>query len=343
MSPLVLPSEVCRRPYDALMATIPDSLTTTYERWAALDQRPQGSFRWRPGSWSNRFTRIDAPHLKGVNLEATVKEVADAAATAFGGVGDRIDRCVVRALHSPAKLRDTDGSPNPQAVATAFIAAMIWGYGTSGYGPYRTARVLSTDPDAMEHLIEIANIAQDPAQGGLAAFTKIAEQRAAGVRYLKYLGPAFGTKFLYFLTAASDEVETTPVLDAVVRRWFRDEAHETLYTTWWDPDSYAKYLGLLDEWRKQLPAATGSTTLKREDVELLIFASARGDADLWLTSDDLVRPEELALGELLDAVKVEIDQLAARPREDNREGPDLLRQLIEWGERDDAVSGNETL
>lgn len=343
MSKSVLPSEVCRRPYDALMTTIPDSLTTTYKRWAALDQRPQGSFRWRPGSWSNRFTRVDAPHLEGVNLEASVKEAADDAAKALGGVGDRIDRNVVRALHSPAKLRDTDGSPNPQAVATAFIAAMVWGYGTSGYGPYRTARVLSTDPRAMEHLIEIASIAQDPEQGGRAAFAKISEQRAKGERYLKYLGPAFGTKFLYFLTAASDKVETTPVLDAVVRRWFRDEAHETLYTTWWDPDSYAKYLGLLDEWREKLPEANGSALLEREDVELLIFASARGDADLWLTSDDLVRPEELSLGELLDAVKVEIDQLAARPREDNREGPDLLRQLIEWVERDDAVSEGGTL
>ena len=339
----VLSSEVGRLPYYALMTTIPDSLATTYTRWAALDRRPQGTFPWRPGSWANRFSRDDAPQLEGINLGAAIKDIADASRKAFGGDRDRIDRTVVEGFHSPTMLRVTDGSPNPQAVVTAFIAAMIWGYGTSGYGPYRTVRVLSTDLHAVKHLVEIARIAQDPAQGGLAAFAEIAAQRAAGDPYLKYLGPAFGTKFLYFLTAASDEVETTPVLDAVVRRWFRDEAHETLYTAWWDPDSYAKYLGLLDEWRERLPAATGSKALKREDVELLIFASARGDAGSWLTGDDLVLPEELGLDELLDAVRIEIDQLATRPRDDSQEGPDLLRQLIEWVERDGAVSGNGTL
>lgn len=325
------------------MTTIPDSLTTTYKRWTALDQRPQGSFAWRPNSWTRRFTRVDAPQLPGIDLGAAIEDIADASRKAFGGEGNRIDRTVVEGFHSPTMLRSADGSLNAQAVVTAFIAAMIWGYGTSGYGPYRSARVLSTDSDAMEHLIKVANIAQDPAQGGRAAFAEIAAQRTAGVRYLKYLGPAFGTKFLYFLTAASHEVETTPVLDAVVRRWFRDEAHETLYTTWWDPNSYEKYLGLLDEWRVKLPQATGSASLAREDVELLIFASARGDTDSWLTNDDPVRPEELALDELLDAVTVEIDQLATRPREDSQKGPDLLRQLIAWVERDDAASEEETL
>ncbi|MGP9538108.1 8-oxoguanine DNA glycosylase OGG fold protein [Brachybacterium sp. AOP43-C2-M15] len=325
------------------MTTIPDSLTTTYTRWAALDRRPQGTFPWRPGSWANRFSRDDTPQLKGINLGAAIKDIVGATRRAFGGDEDRIDRTVVEGFHSPTMLRDTDGSPSPQAVVTAFIAAMIWGYGTSGYGPYRTVRVLSTDPDAVEHLVEIARIAQEPTQGGHAAFEEIAAQRATGDPYLKYLGPAFGTKFLYFLTAAYDEVETTPVLDAVVRRWFRDEAHETLYTAWWDSDSYARYLGLLDEWRKALPAATGSKALERADVELLIFASARGDAGSWLTGDDPVLPEELGLDELLGAVSGEIDQLATRPRDDSQEGPELLRQLIEWVERDDAVSGNGAL
>ena len=72
--------------------------------------------------------------------------------------------------------------------------------------------------------------------------------------YLKYLGPAFGTKFLYFLTAASNDVDTTPVLDAVIRRWFTKHAEVKLYTAWWDLDSYSRYLGLLGEWRTQLPA-----------------------------------------------------------------------------------------
>ena len=169
------------------------------------------------------------------------------------------------------------------------------------------------------------------------AFAHIAEKRSEGVPYLKYLGPAFGTKFLYFLTAASNDVDTTPVLDAVIRRWFTKHAEVKLYTAWWDLTSYSRYLGLLDEWRAQLPAPTGSGPLEREDVELLIFASVRGDADSWLTDDHLVEPAELGIDVLLGALWTEVEQLAASERDDSQKGPELLRQLREWIERDSAV------
>lgn len=314
------------------MTPIPDSLAAAYSRWASTPGRVQRGFSWRRKSWANRFATSDALRHRGIDLSAAVEEIAAACSK---DSGDRvlISRGVVQGLHAPKKLR----AGGEQAVVTAFIAAMIWGYGTTGYGPYRTARVLTTDPEAVEHLVEIARIAQDPERGGEIAFAHIAEQRSGGVSYLKYLGPAFGTKFLYFLTAASNDVDTTPVLDAVVRRWFTKHAEVKLYTAWWDPDSYSRYLGLLDEWRAQLPSPAGSGPLQREDVELLIFASERGDADSWLTDDHLIEPAELGIDVLLGALWTEVEQLAASERDDSQEGPELLRQLREWIERDSAV------
>lgn len=315
------------------MTTIPPSLAETYARWDSGSRPSQEGFAWRPESWTKRFTRNDAPRIDGIDLPAAVEEIADAAGKSGSGKRELIDRTVVRKLHTPEKLRSADA----QSVVTAFVAAMVWGYGATGYGPYRTARVLTADQHAVEHLVEIAGIAQGSKRGGEKAFAHIAEQRLGREPYLKYLGPAFGTKFLYFLTAASDGVETTPVLDAVVRRWFAREAQETLYTTWWDPDSYSRYLGLLDQWRTQMAAATGSDPLEREEVELLIFSAERGDATSWLADDSPVWPEELGLDLLLDALGSEVEQLAARDRADSKEGPELLRRLRGWVEKENAV------
>ncbi|MFC7375409.1 hypothetical protein ACFQRD_09070, partial [Brachybacterium sp. GCM10030268] len=206
-------------------------------------------------------------------------------------------------------------------VATAFIATMIWGYGTAGYGPYRTERVLREDPDALDHLLDVARICHDPSQGGLAAFRYITTKRGGQSRYLKYLGPAFGTKFLYFLTAASEAGEPTPVMDALVRRWFRDNTDSRLVTAWWDPDSYALYIDRLDEWGRELGG------IRRDEVELLIFTDARGQlGTAWPGS---VRPDPVPLPveRLLDLLAEETEALG--DTKGNR-GAELVEELGAW-------------
>lgn len=215
-----------------------------------------------------------------------------------------------------------DGEHDARAVVTAFLAAMIWGYGTTGYGPYRTSRVLASDPDIVKHLIDVASRAQGSPNGGEDAFRHIAEHRGQA-DYLKYLGPAFGTKFLYFLTAASEVADTTPVMDAVVRRWFRSEADISLATGSWDTESYQTYIGCLDEWREQMPTGRGGNRLERVDLELLIFASARGDDITWELPN-----EYPTVDELLDLLQPDVDSLAEKSG--SLEGPELLRRLSDW-------------
>lgn len=58
------------------------------------------------------------------------------ALTAIEELPDGVDR---------QTIRDAFASNYPHNIEGAFTAVMIWGYGKSGYGPWRTARCLTND------------------------------------------------------------------------------------------------------------------------------------------------------------------------------------------------------
>jgi len=168
----------------------------------------------------------------------------------------------------------------PNSAVRAFIATMIWGYGPVGYGPYRTVRVLRENPDAAERLAAVARIARH--EGGLAAFTAIAAQP------LRYLGVAFGTKYLYFCTAASaDKPGIAPVLDAVVRRWLAAHADLRLNIDTWHAADYKRYLDALETWLALL-------SLPADTIEELIFRDgvSREGSAMWAESWTAGEPSE---------------------------------------------------
>lgn len=301
------------------MITVPQALVRAFELWSKAGRQPQESFPWNPSAWKRRFTRTADGTLGDVDLVKAVDAVEIKAAEIFTDGGARISRTVVTQLSTAERLGAGEAAAPRQAGVTAFIAAMIWGYGTAGYGPYRTERVLREDPMALDHLFEVARISHDPERGGVAAFEHVAKQRQGSSTYLKYLGPAFGTKFLYFLTA--DGAFPTPVMDALVRRWFRDNTDEQLITAWWDAESYKKYVGHLDDWATELGG------LRRDDVELLIFTDARGIPGNTWPSATPPDPETLPVELLLDLLAEE----AAALRDANGiHGSDLVEKLGAW-------------
>jgi hypothetical protein len=101
----------------------------------------------------------------------------------------------------------------------------------------------------------------------LAAIDGPVEAFAAMARApLPYLGPAFGTKYIYFCTAAvrvRHGERTAPVLDEVVRRWFAHHTGARLSGTWSVPQ-YRWYLSCLESWGSRLD-------LPSDQVEELIF------------------------------------------------------------------------
>lgn len=209
--------------------SVPAALTTAVQRWREQGKPVQPPIRWSREAWRRYFPSQHA------FLDA---------------LPDRIDR-------AEATLHAADAT-TPGGAERAFLAAMIWGYGRVGYGPWRTARVLTENPDAVDRLADVAVVARE--QGGLAAFRDLAGKP------LRYLGVAFGTKYLRFVTAAHSP-DRAPILDAVVRRWVSTHTGQHLMIDEWRPAVYEQYVALLTSWAAELELAT-------DTVEELIFRSA---------------------------------------------------------------------
>lgn len=233
------------------MAT-PDALITTYERWQKAGRPTQIPSKWNQKSWTKQLQRFE---------------------DFFNGLkGDPIDR--IQAVQLSPVVTDEE-----EAVQV-FLLAMLWGYGLVGYGPFRTRRILDR-PEAAAELLEVAQVAQR--NGGLAAFNLIADRRAGNSRsFLKWLGPAFGTKYIYFLTAKSNPQRPAPVMDAVVYRWFRKHAPDRkLRVDFWHSPSYEQFLNSLDEWASDITHRFGQE-IRIDDVEYLIFAEgSRFEGNDW--------------------------------------------------------------
>ncbi len=151
-----------------------------------------------------------------------------------------LDRSAVRSVVSDQVVADD--------VECAFVVAMIWGYGNVGYGPYRTERVLHSNPQAASCLR--AALGPDPLVG---------YRWLSGDGRLRWLGPAFGTKWLYFAS--------TPralILDRVVAAWLRSHAGCRWNAVPWSASTYQAYLMQMDAWA----AALG---LEPDLIEQLIF------------------------------------------------------------------------
>lgn len=278
---------------------------------------------WRPTSWTRRFVR-PCEGLLGQDYQALITDLARTTRGTKPKENPRIDRSTVSALCAPDVLGASGGQADDTAVVKAFLASMIWGYGLVGYGPYRTERILTRDStaedkEAIEQLVEIAGIAHSA--GGVAAFDYVATQRRSGVPFLKYLGPAFGTKFLYFLTKDSS-VPTTPVFDSVVHGWLQQHAPEagTFSLSWWDTSSYGRYVDLLHSWAAEL-SALDERSLDADDLEFLMFSDIRGQAPL------LAESENVTAESMLDDLGAEAD---ARGGESDRVGALLIEALREW-------------
>jgi hypothetical protein len=145
-----------------------------------------------------------------------------------------------------------------------FVAAMVWGHGTTGYGAWRTVRVMEQNPDAAEILLDVRN--RVLSQGGAAAFRFLASHR------LRYLGVAFATKYLYFCDSLEAR-EPALILDAVVQNWLRTHA-QWLVSLDWSVEGYREYIACVQAWAAELGVAAST-------VELAMFQDQVGRRSQW--------------------------------------------------------------
>ncbi len=173
------------------------------------------SERWSADKWKRSF--------KGSGLE----DFLPASISDLSSVSRRDVQNIFESIRSPNQASN-------RQVLQAFIAAMIWGYGTTGYGPYRTQRILSSSRDER---VKILRDVWDHARSGYSDAYKCLKSKIHG------LGPAFGTKFIYF---ASDPDKRLPILDLRVSEWLiqyvTDEKQKKKLSVYpWSPSVYESY------------------------------------------------------------------------------------------------------
>jgi hypothetical protein len=210
------------------MNDVPSAVARVVGEWQAGGSPGQQGIRWPRARWLAAFP-----------------ESGDALAA----LPDWLDRGTVRAACSGA-------AGSPAAAWQAFVVVMAWGYGTVGYGAWRTARILQGDAHAPDRL---ASIAQQLAErGALDAYGLL-----GGACRLRGLGPAFGTKYLYFCPQRAAGPRAL-ILDRLVARWLARNVSVSFNPGFWSSKTYRRYLDLLGSWADALGVAS-------DEVEWCIF------------------------------------------------------------------------
>lgn len=241
---------------------LPEALRRAHRHWEARGRPAQAATLWAGGAWTAEFPEHWA-FLEGL-INPITREGVEA---------------VCR-----------HASESEEAALEGFLAAMVWGHGNRGYGPYRTRRILRVTPDAPGRLQEAALRARR--DGGPAAFAWMASNR------LTWLGVAFATKYLFFC-AAYGSAAPAPVLDSLVQRWLATRAGWSLSLKWNVAD-YAAYVQSLVGWAEELEVTAG-------EVEYLMFEeeASRDLRSQWndaATRADRADESREAVQEVLDAL-----------------------------------------
>ena len=172
---------------------------------------------------------------------------------------------------SRGQLLEDASKPNVDLL-NLFVRIMAWGFGPAGYAHYRTNRILGELNTVDGRTIDgwMKGLRSQSKSSSIDAFEYLESERGK----IKYLGPAFATKVLYFLSPVGNRA---PILDSVVVSWLwrhkiaTEELSITLDFT--NYDGYGKYIDFIDKAFDQLSKlpSQSSDENDRGFIEYLIF------------------------------------------------------------------------
>ena len=216
-------------------SSTPEAITELIAKWKTDKTPAQEPIPWNRKRWE----APDSRYPKVASHKTFIKDLPD-----------QIGREDVRGYGAKA-------SESPTRAVEAFIASMVWGFGGTGYGVYRTNRILTVNPEAPKRLHRVAEILKtDGPVEGYRAMANSDQSR------LKWLGPAFGTKYLYF---CSPEDNPALVLDALMAAWLNKHCGTKLRPWQWSTTKYKEYLANMTKW-----AGTACTPA---ELETIIFTA----------------------------------------------------------------------
>jgi hypothetical protein len=141
-----------------------------------------------------------------------------------------------------------------------FLAAMIWGYGNRGYGPYRVTQMLgqSNAEEVLLRVYEMCNAGQPKD-----SYDFLKKNR------IRILGPSYGSKFMSFCTPRGIGA---PIFDSLISMWIKSHASQefsgfSTSSETWNPKTYNRYW----DWVKHHSDSLGCYP---DQVELVLFRDA---------------------------------------------------------------------
>jgi hypothetical protein len=236
------------------MTKPPAAVVRVVRGWQAHGRPRQQATRWPRERWLAAFPE-------------------DSCALAL--LPEYLDRASVRAAC-------LDAPSSPAAARHAFLVVMAWGHGMVGFGPWRTARILQEGSHAPDRL---AKVAQHLVHwGALDAYSLL-----GGDCRLRGLGPAFGTKYLYFCPQSAAGPRAL-IFDRLVAAWLAQHADVRLSPVSWSSKTYRHYLELVRSWADALGVAC-------DEVEQCIFQAQSNEVgNQWAAKDARRRDRARRIG-----------------------------------------------
>lgn len=152
---------------------------------------------------------------------------------------------------------------DPTSALHAYVAAAVWGTGTNARGVTRRCAPFA-GPGIGQQLLSTARILLD--SGPDQAYAEL-----HGDRRVRYLGPAFGTKFLYFCGFDRAPGSRQPlILDSYVASALNQLCGLGLPLADFAPEAYRFYLDLAHRWADEWGT-------RPDVIERVLFAIGRSD------------------------------------------------------------------
>ncbi len=140
-------------------------------------------------------------------------------------------------------------------VRELFLATMLWGYGTAGYGPWRMAHITSN----LEQLdVVLFNALRAIKYGNVrSAFSTFQDA------HIPFLGPAYFTKYLYFAGLGCGINHYPLIMDTRILQSIRALLGKHAFSGG-TADDYHNYIMTLHEWAEMLDC-------RADSIEYLLF------------------------------------------------------------------------
>ncbi len=160
-----------------------------------------------------------------------------------------------------------DQEPSSESAIQLLWYSLAWGLGTRA--PRLHARldgIAENEGEAASRLAEAWELVRNDADPEK-AYSVLATDK--GRARIKWLGPAFSTKFLYF-AQGSAAAPSYVILDGVVATHLRPTAWPSAPTTAWWPSTYGSYCLLMKNWAEKAELRSGNET-SPDQIEFAVF------------------------------------------------------------------------